>query len=423
MKETKTKIIVIGGGAAGFFGAITFADNNPNAEIIILEKSTKLLAKVEISGGGRCNVTNGLRDNEKFSENYPRGKREMLGPLNRFNNFDTIKWFNDKDVNLKIEEDGRVFPSNNNSKTIINCLVNEAKKRKIEILVKEDVENIFWSETELIWKVVTTKNKEYQCDAVFIATGSNNKMWEILKQLGHKIIEPVPSLFTFNISDDRIKGLEGISHQQVELRIENSKLVENGPLLFTHWGLSGPVVLRLSAWGAIELAKKNYQFELRINFTERKNKETFFDELLNLKKELHSKEVSKYPLFNIPTRLWIRLNAISSIDEKIKWKDVPNNSLRQLAANLCELKLNVTGKSIFKEEFVTSGGVDLKEINFKRMESKLHKNLFFAGEVLNIDGITGGFNFQAAWTTAFIAGSSELPASLTEQTDIQANIT
>ena len=405
MVNLKKTLLVIGGGAAGFFGAINYAEKNPDDEVIILEKSNKLLSKVKISGGGRCNVTNSISNPIELSKFYPRGEKELIGPFNKFTTTDTIKWFENRGVKLKTEEDGRVFPITDDSQTIIDCFLNEAKKHTIKVLTKKNVEMINQS-TAKNWKVSCSDKTEYEADNLLITTGSSEQIWNTLNQLGHEIIKPVPSLFTFNIKDERLKDIPGISVQNVEIKITDTNYKSSGPMLITHWGLSGPAILKLSAFAARELSSMNYNFEIEIDFIPKLSLSKLVSELKNVKLSSSKKIISTYPLFNIPLRLWERITAASGISSTLKWNDISNSSLNNLAKELAQAKFMLTGKSTFKEEFVTSGGVSLKEVDFKTMQSKILPNIYFAGEVLNIDALTGGFNFQSAWTTSWIAANS-----------------
>ena len=399
-------VIIIGGGAAGFFTAINLAENNPKLKIIILERGSEVLTKVKVSGGGRCNVTHAEFIPKELTQNYPRGEKELLGPFHTFMTGDTVEWFERRGVPLKMEEDGRMFPESNSSQTIIDCFVKETERLGLEVLRNHSVKEI-QKENES-WKVETEKG-DFISEKLVIATGSNAKIWNLIKDLGHTIIPPVSSLFTFNIQDNRIKELPGIATQaSVKVISENNKvkLESEGALLITHWGLSGPVILKLSAWGARELNNVGYQFKIKVNWLLDISTEEAFEKLKYLK-EINSKQtVNKYAQLEVPKRLWQSLVAASQIVETQKWAETTNNQLQILAEQLTQSVFQVNGKSTFKEEFVTAGGVDLKEINFKRYESKLHKNLFFAGEVMDIDAITGGFNFQNAWTGGFIVAKS-----------------
>lgn len=397
------QVIIIGGGAAGFFAAITIAESNPNLQVIILEKGNNVLHKVKVSGGGRCNVTHACFDPKELAEHYPRGKKELLGPFHQFMTGDTMQWFEDRGVALKIEKDNRVFPVSNSSQTIIDSLVESALKAGVELLLHQNVKNISKVNKQFI---VRTDKQEFKADKLLIATGSSLKFWNLLAGLGHKIIQPVPSLFTFKINDERIKNIPGISVPNATVQLIDSAFISSGPLLITHWGISGPAVLKLSAFGALFLSAKNYQYNVLVNWVS-KSKHEVLELLKSIKVRQAKKLVSQKSLFEeIPRRLWERLVDASHIHSNQNWADISTNQVKNLADQLTNTILNANGKSTFKEEFVTAGGVDLKEINFKRFESKLHKNLFFAGEVLNIDAVTGGFNFQNAWTGAYIAGKA-----------------
>ena len=375
-------------------------------KITILERGSEVLTKVRISGGGRCNVTHAEFIPNQLSLNYPRGEKELLGPFHTFMTGDTMQWFEKKGIPLKIEEDGRIFPESNSSQTIINCFIKEAKRLKIEVLKQHPVKGIKNEKNN--W-VVLTENKTFSSKKLMIATGSNPKVWSLLKTLGHSIIPPVPSLFTFNINDSRIKDLPGVStlaSVSVLLKDGTTNLKSEGPLLITHWGLSGPAILKLSAWGAVDLFDVNYQFRIKVNWLKPETKESVFEILKELKHKYIKKSLHKNPQLELPKRLWQNLLVASKILENQKWAETTHVQLKELASQLTQSIFHVQGKSTFKEEFVTAGGIDLKEINFKRYESKIHKGLFFAGEVLNIDAITGGFNFQNAWTGGFIAAKA-----------------
>lgn len=393
-------VIVVGGGASGFFTAINIAENNPDLRIAILERGKEVLGKVKISGGGRCNVTHACFVPNLLTKFYPRGERELRGPFHTFCSGDVIEWFENNGVELKIEEDGRMFPVTDSSQTIIDCFLDLAQEYQIKVNTSCSVQAI--SQSDESWILETTQGT-LSCENLVMATGSNPKIWEMLSGLGHQIVSPVPSLFTFNIKDTRIKDLMGISVPNVTLKVKETKLKSNGPLLITHWGLSGPAILRLSAWGARELFEKNYQFTLQVNFLH----EEVFDDVLvqlnELKLEHAKKTVTKKSPFDLTTRLWEQLVLASEITAEAKWADVTKKQLVNLTNQLTNAEFKVNGKSTFKDEFVTAGGIDLKEIDFKTMQSKLFKNLYFTGEIMNIDAITGGFNFQNAWTSGFIA--------------------
>lgn len=392
-------VIIIGGGAAGFFAAINIAVQNPELSIAILEKGKEGLQKVKISGGGRCNVTHAEFIPQELVHNYPRGEKELLGPFHQFMTGDTIAWFEERGVALKIEEDGRMFPESNTSQTIIDCFLNETKKHQVEVLYSQTVKAI--EKEEAGWSIIT-QSEEFTAKKILVATGSSPKMWKLLEKLQHKVIQPVPSLFTFNCKDKRIKNIPGVVAQNVEVQVLGTSLFSEGPLLITHVGFSAPAILKLSAFGALELAKLDYNFTIEVNFI----KQTVLDALdvlKNLKLDLAKKTVLKAPQFDLPKRLWQQLVLASKIQDETRWADLNKTQLEELAAQLTKAQFVIEGKSAFKDEFVTAGGIDLKEINFKTFESKLHENLYFAGEVINVDAITGGFNFQNAWTGAYIA--------------------
>lgn len=395
-------VLIIGGGAAGFFAAINVAEQNPQLKVAILERGKDVLTKVKVSGGGRCNVTHAEFIPHELVLNYPRGEKELLGPFHQFMTGDAIEWFEKRGVALKVEEDGRMFPITDSSQTIIDCFLKEAKKNKVEILINHAVKSI---KKELDLFIVETSQGFFSSKKVLMATGSNPKMWKLLEDLGHTISNPVPSLFTFNIKDERIKDIPGVVVGNVLVQVFDSHLESGGPLLITHWGMSAPAILKLSAFGALELAKRNYKFKITINFIN-SSFEDCLDVLKTLKQELAKKTVYKSAQFDMPKRLWQNLVLVSEMDQETRWSDLNKNQLESLASQLTKAVFNVDGKSTFKEEFVTAGGVELKEVNFKTLESKLIPNLYFAGEVLNIDAITGGFNFQNAWTSGFIAAQN-----------------
>ena len=399
----KQKVVIIGGGAAGFFTAITVAETNPNLEVIILEKGNKVLQKVKVSGGGRCNVTHACFDPKELIKFYPRGRKELLGPFHQFMTGDTMEWFESRAVKLKIEVDNRVFPISNSSQTIIDCLMKSAEKAGVVLKLNQKVDAI--SKINNQFKIVSS-SEMFLADKLVITTGSNPKFWNIIEGLGHTIVAPVPSLFTFKISDERLKKIPGISVTNTTISIAGFPLEIAGPLLITHWGTSGPAVLKLSAFGARFLAEKNYQYNIHVNWLS-KPFNTVLNELKALKIEQLKKHVHLKSVFQeIPRRLWEKLVIAAEIKKDARWADLSNKQLENLANQLTKTVLNANGKTTFKEEFVTAGGIDLKEIDFKRFESKIHKNLFFAGEVLNIDAVTGGFNFQNAWTGGYIAGKA-----------------
>ena len=399
---SKYDILIIGGGAAGFFTAINIVEKNPQLKVAILERGKTVLEKVRISGGGRCNVTHACFVPNDLAKFYPRGEKELRGPFHQFCSGDTIEWFEKHGVELKIEDDGRMFPTTDSSTTIINCFQNATKQLGIDVLTSHSVQSLYKGDG--YWKV-ETHHESYLCQQLVMTTGSNPKVWEMLQELGHTIVPPVASLFTFNIKDARIKDLMGIA-SLAQVTVKDSKLAATGPLLITHWGMSGPGILRLSAWGARILAERNYQFSILVNWLPETTPEEAATLLKDLKLEHAKKVVSKKSPLALPNRLWESLVIASGIAEDTKWADLSKLQLQQLAAQLTVGEYKVNGKSTFKEEFVTAGGIDLKEINFKTMESKLHQNLYYAGEIVNIDAITGGFNFQNAWTSGFIVASA-----------------
>lgn len=402
-----SEFVIAGGGAAGFFAAITCAENHPGANIVILERGKNVLEKVKISGGGRCNVTHACFDPKELIKFYPRGSKALLGPFHKFCSGDTMDWFESRGVKTKIESDGRIFPVTDDSHTIANCLLNNAKAAGVRIMMHTCVENILSpTSSNEKWQIDVVGDRKILADKLMIATGSSSRIWQILEKLGHSIEKPVPSLFTFNIKDQRIEGLAGLSVKNSTVNIPNSKLQANGPLLITHWGMSGPGILKLSAWGARILRDWKYRFQININWLGDCKTETAIQELQKLRSHIAGKLVVSNAQFHIPIRLWKRLISATGVKESVRWGDLSNKLVNEIASQLTQSSFQVTGKSTFKEEFVTSGGVEAKEVDFRRFESRLHKNLFFAGEVLNIDGLTGGFNFQAAWTGGWIAGNA-----------------
>ncbi len=397
------QVIIIGGGAAGYFTAINAMEKKPELEIVILEKGKEVLQKVKISGGGRCNVTHACFDPKELVEFYPRGGKELLGPFHQFMTGDTFEWFENRGVPLKIEDDNRVFPQANTSQAIIDCFQKEIDTLGIKVLKNHGVNSV--SREENKW-IVKTKEQIFEADKLVIAAGSSKKVWQLCERIDHTIIAPVPSLFTFNIKDKRLIDLLGTSVPNATVKIRNTKLEASGPLLITHWGMSGPAVLKLSAFGARILADKNYQYNVEVNWLSRPTTKVL-NILLNLKKKVPRKTVFlKSPFTEISKRLWERLVVASEIQSTQNWADLNSRQLENLANQLTKGVFNANGRTTFKDEFVTAGGVDLKEINFKRFESKKHKNLFFVGEVLNIDAVTGGFNFQNAWTGGAICAGA-----------------
>lgn len=401
------KIVVIGGGAAGFFGAIACAESNPEAQVTLLEASRQLLAKVRISGGGRCNVTHACFEPQTLAQNYPRGGKALRGAFTRFQAQDTVAWFTHHGVKLKTEADGRMFPISDSSETIVNCLMNTATSEGVEIWTGAAVVGVKRVSDE--FEVSLKSGEMIKCDRLLLATGSSDIGYKIAKELGHHIEAPVPSLFTFNISEAKLQALAGISVNPVKLRlsVENHPILEQtGSLLITHWGLSGPAVLKLSAWGARLLHEKHYQATLVVNWLPELTQEQVRQKILTVKNEWGKKAIALHRGVDLPHRLWQYIINRVGITTDDRWAELPNKTLNLLVQELTQGKYLINGKGVFKEEFVTCGGVNLQEINFKTMESKLVPGLYFAGEILDIDGVTGGFNFQSAWTTAYLAGNA-----------------
>lgn len=395
-------VIVAGGGAAGFFTAINIAEKKPGLKVAILERGKEVLSKVRVSGGGRCNVTHACFVPSDLVRFYPRGEKELRGPFNRFCSGDTIEWFERHGVQLKTEDDGRMFPVTDSSQTIIDCFLEAARKCRIDIFTGQSIQSLYRADD--YWKI-QTQNETFVAPTLVMATGSNPKMWEMLAEMGHTIVPPVPSLFTFNIKDPRIKDLMGLSCL-ASVKVKGTKLDATGPLLITHWGMSGPGILRLSAWGARDLFAKNYQFVLEVNWLNDMTTEECLDRLKELKQEQAKRTVAKRAPFEMPNRLWDSLVNAVGISDAVRWADLTRAQMDALAEQLTNARFNVNGKSTFKEEFVTAGGISLKEIDFKTMRSKIQEGLYFAGEILDIDAITGGFNFQNAWTGGFIAAEA-----------------
>lgn len=398
-------IAIIGGGAAGFFGAITAKKANPRAHVILFEKSAQLLSKVKVSGGGRCNVTHSCFDPKTLVHNYPRGNKELIGPFSRFQPMDTMQWFESRGVQLKTEEDGRIFPITDDSQTIINCLLMEAQKLGVEIRLKQKLDAI--EKRSDRFYLTFGLDVVFEADKLLLATGSSPQGFLWAKYFGHTIQEPVPSLFTFNVPNSPLHDLAGNSMADVQLHIkENESLFQRGPLLITHWGFSGPAALKLSAWGARYFFEKKYSFHLAVNWLPTFSKEEINQRLYSLRKTHTNRLIANEIPFEIPKGLWKRFLEINKIDGNKRLAEVSNAEFNQLAEYLNEAIYPVNGRTTYKEEFVTCGGVTLKEVDFKKMESRICKDLFFAGEILDIDGITGGFNFQNAWTTSWIAGNA-----------------
>jgi hypothetical protein len=404
------KLVVIGGGAAGFFCAINAAVVNPDLEIIIIEKTTKLLSKVKVSGGGRCNVTHSCFSIAQMIKNYPRGEFFLKKAFHQFFTIGTIEWFKQKGVELKTESDGRMFPVTNSSQTIIDCLLKEVNKHGIKIMMNREVKKLSMIIPIAIgsqWSIEFANDEKIVADFVCVASGGFAKSIQFnwLKELGHNIEEPVPSLFTFNIPNNPIKELMGIA-VDANVKISGTKFSQQGPLLITHWGFSGPAVLKLSAFAARELHKTNYDFKIVINWLPAYNEQTLREKFLRSRNGLATQKIVNRNPFFVPQRLWDYFLQQSGVNENVRWADLPARPQNILIKNLCMQEFHVKGKTTFKEEFVTSGGIKLNEIDANTMQSKIVPNLFFAGEVMDVDGITGGFNFQHAWTSGWIAGKA-----------------
>jgi predicted Rossmann fold flavoprotein len=401
--KTKKTLMVIGGGAAGFFCAVNAARMNPELKVILLEKSGKLLSKVKVSGGGRCNVTHACFDIKDMSMNYPRGEHFVRKAFHQFFTTDTIEWFESRGVTLKTEEDGRMFPVTDSSQSIIDCLLREANKYGVEILMNREVVELKMDKGK--WEIILKSSEVIIADFVCVASGGFSKLsqFDWVKLTGHTIIEPVPSLFTFNIPKHPLNQLMGVSVPNATVKIQQTKLKNNGPLLITHWGLSGPCVLKLSAWGARELQQLNYHFTISVNWLGDEKEEAVREKIKGTRNTSASRKIINTNLFQLPNRLWQFFLQQSEISDEMRWADMPAKAQNKLIQILINYELNVKGKTTFKEEFVTAGGVSLKEIDVNTMQSKLHNGLFFAGEILDVDGITGGFNFQHAWTSGYIA--------------------
>ncbi|MGA9380352.1 MAG: NAD(P)/FAD-dependent oxidoreductase [Phormidium sp.] len=410
MSIKRIKIVVIGGGAAGFFGAITCAQTHPDSEITILEASHEFLTKVRISGGGRCNVTHACFEPGELVQHYPRGGKALRGAFSRFQPRDMVAWLAAQGVELKTESDGRMFPVTDDSGTIANCLLRTAKTLGVELRTGVKVSSVQQIPGELSNFEVRLKNGEVIiCDRLLLASGSNPTGYQIAQALGHQIATPVPSLFTFNIPDPQLRELAGVSVEKVKLRLqiaEKNHFEQTGAILITHWGLSGPAILKLSAWGARILQENHYQATLLINWIPDSNSEFLRKQLLAVRSQLPQRQISTTCPLLFPRRLWEYLIARVGISAEDRWAGLSNKTLNQLIREITQVQYQIKGKGVFKEEFVTCGGVNLKEVNFKTMESKCSPGLYFAGEILDIDGVTGGFNFQSAWTTAWLAGQA-----------------
>jgi predicted Rossmann fold flavoprotein len=405
MDGMASQLIVIGGGAAGFFAAIACAEACPQHHVVILEKTVTLLAKVRLSGGGRCNVTNACFDPAVLVQHYPRGGAALRGPFTRFQPRDTIEWFARHGVHLKTEADGRVFPTTDRSSIIVECLISAAQQAGIEIRTSVTIDAIERAE-QAGFVVRSRSGQPLLADRVLLATGSNRHGYAWAAALGHTIEPPVPSLFTLTIDDPRLQGLAGISVPDAQVQIEGTRLRQRGPVLITHWGLSGPAILKLSAWGARVLHDQQYQADVRISWLPDLNDDQLRQRLLALKSEQARLIVAVTSPLGLPLRLWQKLIGAAGLTAEQRWTELSKWQIAALIEQLLRGMYRVQGKGAFKEEFVTCGGVNLDEVNFKTMESRQCPGLYFAGEILDVDGVTGGYNFQAAWTTGWLAGQA-----------------
>lgn len=403
MPDPDLNVLIVGGGAAGFFAAITAKEENPAAHVTLLEGGPNFLSKVRISGGGRCNVTHNQPDPAALIRNYPRGGRALLGPLSRFGQRETVAWFESRGVPLKSEADGRMFPTTDDSQTIIDCLVQAARRAGVDVRSRAPVTGV-QAAPGGGFDVSLRDGTQFRADRLLLATGGAPAGYRWAQELGHTIEPPVPSIFTFQIEDPRLRDLAGVSVQQARVRLDGLKLAHEGPLLVTHWGLSGPAVLRASAWGARELHQHAYKLGLTIDWRPDLNQEQVGRMLLQHKEQQARRHVLASEPFDLPQRLWRALAGAAGAVEGLRWADASKGLLAALTTEVHAGRYQVVGKGVFKEEFVTCGGVRLKEVDFKTMESRLLPGLHFAGEVLDIDGVTGGFNFQSAWTTGRLAG-------------------
>ena len=393
------KVAVIGGGAAGFFAALSAAQNHPQCHVVIFEKSDKVLAKVKVSGGGRCNVTNATHQSSQLVKSYPRGGKALKKAFAQFQTQDTIDWFQSRGVPLKTEADGRMFPTSDSSQSIIDCLTHQAQKAGIEIRMRTPVRSI-----EQLPEGFSLNDETF--DAVIVATGGSPKAsgFDWLVSLGHTVSEPVPSLFTFNMPGESVKSLMGLVVQDAVVRIQGTKLSHQGPVLITHWGMSGPAVLKLSAWGARELQSRGYAFTIQINWIGIANEDEVHDTIDAWLPEFRKKKMANACPFDLPKNFWLYLMTKAGISVDTLWLELGKKQRNRLLNTLLNDTYDVQGKTTFKEEFVTCGGIEVHEVDFNTMQSRILPGLYFAGEVLDVDGITGGFNFQAAWSTGFVAG-------------------
>lgn len=406
-KKKKKTLGVVGGGAAGYFAAVNAARLYPQLQVVVFEKSREPLSKVRISGGGRCNVTHHCFDPEVLSRAYPRGSRQLRWAFEQFQAEDTVQWFNSRGIDLKTESDGRMFPVTDDSATIIQCLKQEANQHGVKVHTKTRIQAVE-NHKKGNYTLITRNGKSLSCDFVVIATGGSNRLstYSWITDLGHSIVEPVPSLFTFNFRDKIFKDLAGISVKETSVSIKGTSFEHLGPILITHWGLSGPAVLKTSSWAARYLYEQEYRFTIQINWLHPLNEQQVRDKIDTLRKENDRKLITKQDLLPLPKRLWERFVELAEIPPDTRWAELSNHQSHQLVRQLHNANYDIQGKTTYKEEFVTSGGIPLKEVDMGTMESKRCPNLYFAGEVLNIDGITGGYNFQSAWTTGWIAARS-----------------
>jgi predicted Rossmann fold flavoprotein len=401
------QIVVVGGGAAGFFGAIAAAETHPHAQVTLLEASRQPLSKVRISGGGRCNVTHACFEPALLVQNYPRGSKALRGAFTRFQAKDTVEWFTSRGVQLKTEDDGRMFPNTDSSETIVDCLYHFARQAGVEVRIGTPVTAVVRSPSS--FELMLKSGEGLTCDRLLLATGSNPQGYQLARSLGHQVEPPVPSLFTFNVLDPQLRDLAGVSVESVQAKLllpDQKTLEQVGPLLITHWGLSGPAVLKLSAWGARVLHDRRYRATLQINWLPQANAEKLREKLLDSKTDQPRRTIPNYCPLSVPRRLWQYLAVRTGIGEDDRWADLSKKQAGQLVEALLQSRFAIEGKGVFKEEFVTCGGVNLKEVDFKTLESRCCPGLFFAGEILDIDGVTGGFNFQSAWTTSWLAGQA-----------------
>jgi len=404
MKAADTyDLIVVGGGAAGFFGAINTASLNPSLKILILEKSNRLLTKVRISGGGRCNVTHHCFEPAPLSKHYPRGQKELKKLFRQFKASDLVEWFESRGVSIKTEDDGRMFPVTDRSETIIDCFLSEADRLKIRIAKNSEV--IKLEKLNSTFLLTTADEKHFNAKKILVTTGGSPKVssYDWITRIGHSIEKPIPSLFTFNDSSKQFKDLMGISVNHGQVQITGTKFKEAGPILITHWGLSGPAVIKLSAWAADYLFHQNYSFTVLVNWLGQTSEEELRVALINYQDEHPNQKIANQTMVDLPSRLWSRLCERAEIDQQKKWSELTKKQINRLIENLIRCPFQINGKTTFKEEFVTCGGIKLEEVDIETMQSKKVAGIYFAGEVLNIDGETGGFNFQSAWTTAVVA--------------------